>query len=184
MKNKKAVIVVFALIVVVLVIGIVIAGVKKHKTSDDDDKVKMPTTFTISYSYGGGFTTYANSITRKITVDQDGNVKVELGIDDSLVKPAEYKIDKKDAKELMEYFYDNEFYELKKDLSEDDVTDMYSSYLEVKSDAFNRKVGGYAASLNKKFRKFESKFEEIVLNKEVMEKFNKDVIDAYEKSDY
>lgn len=182
MKNKKAVIVVFALIVVVLVIGIVIAGVKKHKTKDDE--VKEPTKFTISYSYGGGFTTYANSITRKITVDQDGNVKVELGIDDSLVKPAEYKIDKKDAKELMEYFYDNEFYELKKDLSEDDVTDMYSSYLEVKSDAFNRKVGGYAASLNKKFRKFESKFEEIVLNKEVMEKFNKDVIDAYEKSDY
>ena len=81
MKNKKAVIVVFALIVVVLVIGIVIAGVKKHKTKDDE--VKVPTKFTISYSYGGGFTTYANSITRKITVDQDGKVKVELGIDDS-----------------------------------------------------------------------------------------------------
>ena len=183
MDKKKAALVVLGLIVIVLITGTIIAAIKNKALDKDKDEVKMPTTFTISYSYGGGYTTYASSLTRKITVDQDGKVVIELDVDDPLVAPMEYKIDKDKANELMKYFYKNKFYDLKKDLSVDDVTDMYSSYLEVKSNTFNRKVGGYAASLNDKFKKFETKFDSII-SEDMMKEFNKRVTEAYEKSDY
>ncbi len=180
MKNKKAIIIVTILIVIVLIIGIVIAAIKKHNMEEDNEKGKMPTKFSISYSYGGGFTTYADSLHREITIDQDGNVTIELTIDDSKVEPLKYNIGKDKAKELMEFFYENEFYSVKKDLSNNDVTDLDSRYIEVKSNTFNRRVGGYAASLNNRFRKFSSKIVDTV-GEEKIKEFRDSVIKAYEK---
>ncbi len=179
-KNKKAVLVVVSLIVLVLIVGLIIAAIK-NKDNKEEKEISMPSKFTISYCYGGGFTTYANSLNRCMSVDQDGNVKIELTIDDSKVKPLEFKVEAKDAKTLMRYFYDNEFYNLKKDLSKDDVTDLDTSYLEVESNTFNRKVGGYAASIDSKFRKFSNKVYELVGEEKVNE-FSESVIKAYEKS--
>ena len=41
-----------------------------RKISIANNKIKMPIKFTISYSYGGGYTYYSRSLTRKITVDK------------------------------------------------------------------------------------------------------------------
>ena len=180
MKNKKAIIIVVILIVLVLIIGTIVAAIKKHNTEEENAKVKMPTKFTISYSYGGGFTTYADSLNREITIDQDGNVTIELTIDDSKVEPLKYNIGKDKAKELMKFFYENEFYDVKKDLSNNNVTDLDSRYIEVKSNTFNRRVGGYAASINNKFRKFSTKIIDIV-GEEKIQEFRDSVIKAYEK---
>jgi len=179
MNNKKAVMIVVALIVIVIIIGGVIAGIKARHFKEEK-KIEMPTEFTISYSIGGGYTTYANALTRKITLDQDGNVTIELTEKDSLVEPVKYKVDKEKAEKVMKYFYDNEFYSVKKDLSEDGITDYTTSYLEVKSNTFNRRVGGYAAGTKSIFRKFTDEFYTIV-DSEVMKKFNDDVTKAYEK---
>ena len=178
MKNKKAIIVVVCLIVIVLVIGMIIAGIKKKKT--DDGTLKTPKEFTITYTIGGGFTTIYNAWNRSISIDQDGDVKIFLPNKQVDVKPVTYKVDKKKAKELIEYFVNNKFNELKEDLSEDDVMDASTAYLEVKSDTLNRKVGGYAAHTNKKFSKFVKQFDEII-DDDIYQEFNDAIKEAYEK---
>ena len=177
-KNKKLLIGIILLIVLILIIACLIAHFKKEEP--EDEKVKVPETFIISYSFGGGFGTYVDSITRKISVDQDGNVKIELDIKDSLVEPLEYKVEKKEAQAVMEYFVDNEFYNLKKDLAQENVYDASSSYLEVKSDSFNRRCGGYAAFIDKKYSKFTREFNKLI-DEEKLKEFNAKVKEAYEK---
>ena len=138
----------------------------------------MPTKFTISYSYGGGYTYYSRSLTRKISVDQDGKVKLELDIDNPRVEPMEYKVDKEKAIKLMKYFYNNKFYDLN-DISLDFyVTDYITSYLEVKSDTFNKKIGGYAANLHKDFHMFVKEFD-IIKNLEIETIFDEKVDESY-----
>jgi len=181
MKNKNAVLVVVGLIVLVLVIGLIIAAVRNKNNTGEKKEIEMPTKYKISYCFGGGFTTYADSLNRCFSVDQDGNVKLELTDDEAKVKPLEFKVDVKDAKILMRYFYDNEFYNLKKDLSNNDVTDLNTSYLKVESNTFNREVGGYAASLNSKFKQFSNKVYELV-GEEKINEFTENVRNAYEKS--
>ena len=180
MKNKKAIIIVVLLIVVVLLAGMVIAKIRDKKL-DVDKEVTVPKTFVITYSYGGGFTTYANSLTRSISIDQDGKVIIKLAIDDPLVEPLEYSIDKEKANELIKFFVDNKFDKVKKDLSQNDVTDLNTSYIEVSSNTINRKVGGYAASINDKFRKYSHKFMSYI-DENKLNEFNNKVTQAYEKS--
>ena len=149
-----------------------------RKISIANNKIKMPTKFTISYSYGGGYTYYSRSLTRKISVDQDGKVKLELDIDNPRVEPMEYKVDKEKAIKLMKYFYNNKFYNLN-DISLDFyVTDYITSYLEVKSDTFNKKIGGYAANLHKDFHMFVKEFD-IIKNLEIETIFDEKVDESY-----
>ena len=149
-----------------------------RKISIANNKIKMPTKFTISYSYGGGYTYYSRSLTRKISVDQDGKVKLELDIDNPRVEPMEYKVDKEKAIKLMKYFYNNKFYDLN-DISLDFyVSDYITSYLEVKSDTFNKKIGGYAANLHKDFHMFVKEFD-IIKNLEIETIFDEKVDESY-----
>ena len=149
-----------------------------RKISIANNKIKMPIKFTISYSYGGGYTYYSRSLTRKISVDQDGKVKLELDIDNPRVEPMEYKVDKEKAIKLMKYFYNNKFYDLN-DISLDFyVTDYITSYLEVKSDTFNKKIGGYAANLHKDFHMFVKEFD-IIKNLEIETIFDEKVDESY-----
>ena len=60
----------------------------------------MPTTFTIIYERGGsGFGLEYETLGRIITLDQDGNVKIEVSDKNSKITPVEYKVDKEKAKE-------------------------------------------------------------------------------------
>ncbi len=180
MKNKKAIIIVVLLIVIVLLAGMVIAAIR-NKNFKDEKRIHMPKDFVITYSYGGGFTTYANSLTRAISIDQDGTVTIQLDEKDSQVEPIKYSIGKEKAEEIMRFFLENNFEKVKKDLSQKDVTDLDTSYLEIKSDTVNRKIGGYAASINEKFRLFSRKFISYIDENKLSE-FNNNVTKAYEKS--
>ena len=58
-------------------------------------------------------------------------------------------------------------------------TDFETSYLEVNSNTFNRKVGGYAATTFNEFINFVKEFRAIV-NDDLEEKFDKKVEKKYE----
>jgi type III secretory pathway component EscV len=183
MNNKKTILIIVFLIILVLIAGITITVIRSKNDDSDNDKdktLKVPEKFTISYSYGGGFGTIVDSWLRVITLDQDGNVSISVKTDQVVVSPLTYQVDKEKAQEIMKYFIDNHFEKVKKDLSQDDVLDAGSSYLEVKSDVLNREVGGYAAFLDSKFKKFRDKFYEIVDNDKVNE-FDKLLKETYEK---
>ena len=113
----------------------------------------------------GGYTaSYKDSLRKTITINQDGEVR-NLGLvfdfSDEFDKST-YKVDKTKAIELMKFFYENKFYELPEDLSDIGWCDASTVYLEVRSNTFNHKVGGYAASTNDKLQKFIELFQYIV----------------------
>ena len=99
MKNKKGVFIVLGLIVLVVIIGVIIAAVKYKK--EKDNTPKFPTTFTVTYSYGGGYGTVYDMWTREIIIDQDGNVTIRLKNQEVDVEPITYNVGKDAAKELM-----------------------------------------------------------------------------------
>ena len=134
-------------------------------TSSHKKKHDMPSKFLISYSCEGGYTaSYKDSLRKTITINQDGEVRnLGLGFDFSgeFDKPT-YKVDKTKAIELMKFFYENKFYELPEDLSDMGWCDASTVYLEVRSNTFNHKVGGYAAYTNDKLQKFIKLFDDTI----------------------
>ena len=134
-------------------------------TSSHKKKHDMPSKFLISYSCEGGYTaSYEDSLRKTITINQDGEVRnLGLGFDFSgeFDKPT-YKVDKTKAIELMKFFYENKFYELPEDLSDMGWCDASTVYLEVRSNTFNHKVGGYAAYTNDKLQKFIKLFDDTI----------------------
>ena len=125
----------------------------------------MPSKFLISYSCEGGYTaSYKDSLRKTITINQDGEVR-NLGLvfdfSDEFDKST-YKVDKTKAIELMKFFYENKFYELPEDLSAIGWRDASTVYLEVRSNTFNHKVGGYAAYTNDKLQKFIKLFDDTI----------------------
>ena len=135
-------------------------GTSSHKKNYD-----MPSKFLISYSCEGGYTaSYEDSLRKTITINQDGEVR-NLGLvfdfSDEFDKST-YKVDKTKAIELMKFFYENKFYELPEDLSAIGWRDASTVYLEVRSNTFNHKVGGYAAYTNDKLQKFIELFHDTI----------------------
>ena len=140
-------------------------GTSSHKKNYD-----MPSKFLISYSCEGGYTaSYEDSLRKTITINQDGEVR-NLGLvfdfSDEFDKYT-YKVDKTKAIELMKFFYENKFYELPEDLSDIRWCDASTVYLEVRSNTFNHKVGGYAASTNDKFQKFIELFHDTIYSEKI-----------------
>ena len=134
-------------------------------TSSHKKNYDMPSKFLISYSCEGGYTaSYEDSLRKTITINQDGEVR-NLGLvfdfSDEFDKST-YKVDKTKAIELMKFFYENKFYELPEDLSAIGWRDASTVYLEVRSNTFNHKVGGYAASTNDKLQKFIELFHDTI----------------------
>ena len=79
---------------------------------------------------------------------------------------------------MIKNFYDNKFYELPENLSNYLYTDYETSYLEVNSNTFNRKVGGYDATSCNEFNNFVKEFRAII-NNDLEEKFDKKVEKKY-----
>ena len=134
-------------------------------TSSHKKNYDMPSKFLISYSCEGGYTaSYEDSLRKTITINQDGEVR-NLGLvfdfSDEFDKST-YKVDKTKAIELMKFFYENKFYELPEDLSDIGWCDASTVYLEVRSNTFNHKVGGYAAYTNDKLQKFIKLFDDTI----------------------
>ena len=134
-------------------------------TSSHKKNYDMPSKFLISYSCEGGYTaSYEDSLRKTITINQDGEVR-NLGFVfdffDEFDKST-YKVDKTKAIELMKFFYENKFYELPEDLSDIRWCDASTVYLEVRSNTFNHKVGGYAAYTNDKLQKFIKLFDDTI----------------------
>ena len=175
-KSKKAIIIfIVFLITIIISSSIIIFIVKEHGQKSikipnklNETKIKMPNMFTISYLIGHNcLNPLSLSYATNITINQDGNVRIKIdklyeGVANLSIEPIEYKVDKGKSFKLMSYFYEQKFYELKKDLSVKNAYDFSNSYLEVKSNTFNRKVGGYAAELNEEFNKFVEKFYTII----------------------
>ena len=147
----------------------------KMDTSSNPNEIKIPSEFEISHSYEGGYTnSYSDSLPRKISVNQDGEVKIE--INGYFENCKSYKVEKIQAINLMKFFYENKFYELPEDLSDHTWSDSSTSYLTVISNTFNRRVGGYAASGNEKFSMFLKQFDSI-FNDDILEELNKNLED-------
>lgn len=172
MKNKNNLIIVGSLLLVLIIIAIVLLT-----TSGKD---KEPSKYSIIYSYGGGFGTYADSLKREITIYDNGNVTIDLENHEVKVEPISYVVDKDKVEEVFNYLIDNGFKDMKEDLSSSDVLDAGSSYIEIKSDTLNKKVGGYAAFTNKKYSKMSKKVNELIDDMK-LEEFDKRVDKAVEK---
>ena len=139
-------------------------------TSSHKKNYDMPSKFLISYSCEGGYTaSYEDSLRKTITINQDGEVR-NLGLvfdfSDKFDKST-YKVDKTKAIELMKFFYENKFYELPEDLSDIGWYDASTDYLEVRSNTFNHKVGGYAAYTNDKLQKFIKLFHDTIYSEKI-----------------
>ncbi len=186
MNKKKFVFIVLGLIVLVLVAGIIIQAVKRSNIVDKEKEKKKETTvtnFVISYSYASNYGTMIDTIPRKITVDQDGNVEITLISEEIKVTPVKYKVDKSAAKEVFDFMIDKNFMKLKEDLSDHNVLDGGSSHMELKYDNKEKKVGGDNPN-NKTYRKIVSKFSENIINEQKLEDFEDMVEKEYEKSNY
>lgn len=176
MKNKKAVVIVAVLIIIVLIVGIAIAAVKKKSMKNDNPT--YPGVFKISYSYGGSWGLEHQAAMRTISVDQTGFVTINLADEKMEVVPMMYEIGKEKAKELIKYYVDNDFQNMKEDLSDNGLMDGNTYYLEISSSTINRKVGGYGSNTNEKFNGFIKKFREII-DEDALSKFDKNVERAY-----
>ena len=152
MKNQKAVFIVCLLIIIVLIAGILIAGYKKRNELKEREKLAATSKFTITYSYGGGFGTIEQVVTKQVSIDQDGNIVFSVPKHDE-IEPVRYTMTKKNAKALYSLLMSKGFMELDEDLSRDDVMDAGSSYIRIQNDNMDRTIGGYAAFLDKKYSK-------------------------------
>ena len=159
-------------ILFIIILVCIIYPNKKVKTKDNNEE------FTIIYTYGGGYGTITDTIYKIVTIKSNGDVtfQVEENKHD-IAATLEYKIAPEEAKELYDYLIDNNFLKLKEKITDNGVTDYTSSYIEIKSDSVNKKVGGYAASLNKKYAKFENKVIETI-GKDKIKEFDKKVSKA------
>lgn len=181
MKNQKAIIIVCLLIVLVLIGGLLIAGYKRKQELKEREKMAATSKFVITYTYGGGFGTISTTAMKEISIDQDGNITFRAPKYDC-VETTKYKISKNSAKTLYSILISRGFLDLDEDLSQKDVTDAGSSYVQIKSDNIDRKIGGYAAFINKKYSRLT---EEIIktVGEDKIKDFNELVIQKLEKSD-
>ena len=175
MKNKKNIIIIEVLVVLLLtVVAIILLVNNKEEYS--------PGEYSIIYTYGGGFGTMASTATREITIQSDGNVTIDLKNHEFNIEPVSYVVEKEKVDEVMHYLIDNGFETMKEDLSDENILDGDSYYIEVKSADLNRKVGGYAPYNNKKFSNMKYEVYKLVDDKKLKE-FNDRVTKAYEKQE-
>ena len=139
----------------------------------------IPEEYTITYSYGGGYGTYVQTLSKEIIISSDGTITIQL-TDKDLVDPITYKEDKKEIDKLYTYLIDNQFKAIKKELTNKNVTDYYSSYITIKYKGYERKIGGYAASLNKRYNKLETKIRDFI-DEDKLEEFDNE-LKEYEKN--
>ena len=181
MKKQKAILIVCLLIILVLISGILIAGYKKKRDLKEKDKIIATSKFVITYSYGGGFGTIAQTASKEITIDQDGNITFRAPNYEE-IEPVKYKMTKNQAKALYSILISGGFLDLKEDLSNNDVLDAGSSSIKIESDNFEKEIGGYAAFTNKKYAKLTSEIIKDV-GEERINDFEEIVIQTLEKSD-
>ena len=169
----------FVIIIVVILIDFIYLYVLKYKR-DYTKENTIPNEFVITYRYGGGYTTYANSLERYVMIDHNGDVVIELTDTSIDVDPMLYSVGRDKAYELMEYLIKNGFKNIDEDLSENNVTDMSSAYINVQYPSYDKTVGGYAAILNKKFGSYRAKFIETI-GEDKLEEFRELVKEHVEK---
>lgn len=142
------------LCVVIVLIGIIYKS-PLHKTNKENSNSTQD--FTIIYKYGGGFGTIESTVTKKVTINQDGLVSISLDDKRFQYKEVKYSVDKENVRKLAQELLDGPFMTLDKDISDYNADDASSSYIEINSNNKNHKVGGYCASCNKIYSKIEKK---------------------------
>ena len=181
MKKQNVILFVCLLIILVLIVVIFVFGLKKRQEMKDKDNLTTTSKFIITYSYGGGFGTIGTTATKEVSIDQDGNITFRAPKHED-VQAVNYKISKDDAKTLYSILVSRGFFDLKEDLSSDDVMDAGSSYITIKNDNTERKIGGYAAFTNKKYSRLTEEIVKVV-GQDRIKGFNEIVIQTLEKSD-
>ncbi len=181
MKRKQAIGIGCLIIILVLISGILIIKHNRNKELKEQEKIIATSKFEIIYTYGGGFGTIAHTVTKEVTIDQDGNITFRVPSYED-IEPVKYKMSKSQAKALYSILISRGFMNLPEDLSQNDVTDAGSSFIEIKSDNFERKIGGYAAFINKKYSRLTQEIIKDVGQKRISD-FNEIVIQKLEKSD-
>ena len=166
----------FVIIIVVILIDFIYLYVLKYKR-DYLKENTVPNEFVITYKYGGGYTTYANQLERYIMIDHNGDVVIELTDPNIEVDPMLYSVSRDKARELVEYLIKNNFKNIKEDLSNNNITDMSNNYINLQYPGYDKTVGGYGSTSNKRFSKYVDKFIETV-GKDKIEEF-KDRVKEY-----
>ena len=169
----------FLIIIVVIIIDFIYLYVLKYKR-DYFKENTIPEEYIITYRYGGGYTTYANALEKYIMIDYNGDVVIELSDPEIEVDPMLYSVGRDKASELIEYLIKNGFKSIKEDLTDNHVTDASSSYINLQYPGYDKTVGGYAATLNKKFRNYSNKIIETI-GEDKLEEFKDRVQEYVEK---
>ena len=166
---KKSIIIILTILILIFISVFIFIILPSKKV----DKDGIPEHFTIYYTYGGGFGTRGDTISKEVEINSNGHIKIKVDKSEN-IKPLEYNIKEEKVKELYKYLIDNGFEKLKKDLSNDKVMDGGTEYIEIKSDKLNKKVGGYAATTNEKFSKLQHKIVDTI-GLEKMQEFDEKV---------
>ena len=162
MKKSTIITIAIFLLLFLLVFIFIILPSKKV------DKDGIPEHFTIYYTYGGGFGTRGETITKEVEINSNGHIIMRVNKEEN-VKPLEYNVKEEDVKELYKYLINNGFEKLREDQSDNTVMDGSTDYIEIKSNKVNKKVGGYASFTNEKFNKMLRKTRETISNEKMIE---------------
>ena len=131
----------------------------------------VPKEYTITYTYGGGFGTVAQTVSKEAIIKSNGDVTIQV-VNSNSADPMKFTVDKDDVEELYKYLMKNNFKKMREKITDDKVMDAGTEYIELETPDFTRKIGGYAASTNNRFAKLENKIKETI---------GKDKIDEYNK---
>ncbi len=152
MKNK----ILLFVVTIIIISGIVIfflLGRKEASFELEDDYV-------ITYSYGGGYGTYIDTVTKYIELDNDGNVLIYAYVNgEKEVK--EYRVSDSRIDDLATEMVHGKFSRLNSDISNDDCLDAGSASLSIKTKNFEKSVYNYC-KYNETFNDAENEFMDIV----------------------
>ena len=156
--KKKILLILFVALAVIIIAAILIISSMKNKDYKNYEIIE------ISYSYGGGFGTIADTSNKTITFTPDGTVKLSNSYNSYTET---FSIDQSKYNELNDFIKENLSLFDEKPKEAKDVLDGGNSRIQIKLENGQiKEIGGYMIK-NKKFHKIKKKIYEIIDYKKI-----------------
>lgn len=172
MKNKLLLVIAIAVIVIGIVVFFLL-GRKEANFEIEDDYI-------ITYTYGGGFGPYIDTVNKTIELDNNGNVLIYANIRGKK-ELKEYKVSNDDIDELATEMIHGRFSRLDSDLIESYCYDASSSSLSIKYRKYEKEVYNYC-KYNEVYHDAVDKFLDIV-DRDKVEAFEDYLWDKYNEEE-
>lgn len=156
--NKKVLPIIFVSVAVIIVASILITSSRKNKKYDDYEIIE------ISYIYGGGFGTIADTSDKTITFTSEGKVKLSNNFNSYTET---FNINQGKYNELYDFIIDNLSLFDEEPREDKEILDGSTSSIQIKlKDGQIKEIGGYMIE-NKKFQKIKNKILDTIGHKKL-----------------